>query len=176
MELKIERCCACDEPTGKAGAGDGSLYTDYGIGPFCVRCYDGARCVENMLHITISSLSSFFAAANAQLTEKNHELRLIAGALGEFYGAKEEGKTVLEKIKFLRDLLAEKEARLAVVQEAFDTMQILKEGVSSANEELRGQLCKAREAVEWAIRFADADDEMKYFKDELRRRAGGEGK
>lgn len=44
-----ERCCACDDPTGKAGVGDGSLYTDSGIGPFCESCYGGAKCVEASL-------------------------------------------------------------------------------------------------------------------------------
>ena len=41
--MNIERCCACDDPTGKAGPGDGSLYTDGGVGPFCDSCYTGAQ-------------------------------------------------------------------------------------------------------------------------------------
>ena len=35
-----ELCCECDEPTGNAGAGDGSLFTDDGEGPFCGPCHD----------------------------------------------------------------------------------------------------------------------------------------
>ncbi len=35
-----ERCCACDEPTGKAGAGDDSLFQSDGSGPFCEDCWD----------------------------------------------------------------------------------------------------------------------------------------
>jgi len=41
--VNIERCCACDDPTGKAGPGDDSLYTDGGVGPFCDSCYTGAQ-------------------------------------------------------------------------------------------------------------------------------------
>jgi hypothetical protein len=63
-------------------------------------------------------LEDSLRAALARLAEKNHELRLIAGAVGEFYGAKEEGKTILEKIKFLRDLLAEKEGQVCALVEA----------------------------------------------------------
>ena len=35
---RIERCCECDEPTGKAGRLDDSLYDD-GEGPFCEDCF-----------------------------------------------------------------------------------------------------------------------------------------
>lgn len=37
-KLRTERCFLCDEPTEKAGPGDGSLYSD-DVGPFCRRCY-----------------------------------------------------------------------------------------------------------------------------------------
>lgn len=42
MNEKIEHCCACDEPTGRAGAADDSLYTNSDYGPFCYSCYEGA--------------------------------------------------------------------------------------------------------------------------------------
>ena len=35
-----ERCCMCDEPTGKAGRGEDSLYTEDGRGPYCPGCWD----------------------------------------------------------------------------------------------------------------------------------------
>lgn len=38
-----EMCRECDQPTGNAGKGDGSLYCpddDCGLGPFCWGCYD----------------------------------------------------------------------------------------------------------------------------------------
>lgn len=37
--MKVERCIECDEPTGKAGPGDGSIYLDDGSGPYCEDCY-----------------------------------------------------------------------------------------------------------------------------------------
>jgi hypothetical protein len=38
---EIERCVECDEPTGRAGRDDDSLYCDVcGAGPFCEKCYD----------------------------------------------------------------------------------------------------------------------------------------
>ncbi len=35
-----EHCFFCDNLTGRAGAGDGSIYTDEGTGPFCEDCWD----------------------------------------------------------------------------------------------------------------------------------------
>ena len=37
----IETCCVCDEPTGRAGRADDSLYCDEcDVGPFCEECWD----------------------------------------------------------------------------------------------------------------------------------------
>ena len=36
--MKYEYCCKCDCATGKAGAGDDSLYTETD-GPFCENCF-----------------------------------------------------------------------------------------------------------------------------------------
>jgi len=38
--MELELCYLCDEPTGKAGAGDGSIYDDNGTGPFCEQCWE----------------------------------------------------------------------------------------------------------------------------------------
>lgn len=38
MRKKLELCCECGQPTGKAGILDDSLYID-GEGPFCDECY-----------------------------------------------------------------------------------------------------------------------------------------
>lgn len=40
MSKGLERCCDCDEPTGRAGRADDSLYTDEGKGPYCPACWD----------------------------------------------------------------------------------------------------------------------------------------
>ncbi len=37
-----ERCCECDENTGRAGRADDSLYID-DTGPYCEECFDRAR-------------------------------------------------------------------------------------------------------------------------------------
>lgn len=39
----FEYCCLCDQQTGKAGAGDGSLYREDGEGPYCDQCWNGWR-------------------------------------------------------------------------------------------------------------------------------------
>ena len=37
----LEYCCACDDPTGRAGQGEDSLYTDSGdMGPYCEDCWE----------------------------------------------------------------------------------------------------------------------------------------
>ena len=39
--MELELCCNCQKATGKAGAGDDSLYCrGCGEGPFCEYCYD----------------------------------------------------------------------------------------------------------------------------------------
>ena len=38
-----EHCCSCDEPTGRAGAAEDSLFIKIDgdwVGPFCEECYD----------------------------------------------------------------------------------------------------------------------------------------
>ena len=41
--MELEHCCDCDEPTGNAGRGDGSIYIEYHdkeVGPLCDECGD----------------------------------------------------------------------------------------------------------------------------------------
>lgn len=40
--MKYEYCCKCGDKTGKAGAGDDSLYTEHD-GPFCEDCFPDAK-------------------------------------------------------------------------------------------------------------------------------------
>lgn len=43
MSRPIEYCDECGEPTGKAGIGEDSLYTN-AAGPFCEECWDRYSC------------------------------------------------------------------------------------------------------------------------------------
>ena len=36
----LEYCCICDNPTGRAGEGEDSLFTDDGDGPYCWECWE----------------------------------------------------------------------------------------------------------------------------------------
>jgi len=36
----LEYCCECGNPTGRAGRGNGSLYSDDGEGPLCDECWE----------------------------------------------------------------------------------------------------------------------------------------
>lgn len=40
MGTELERCCCCDEPTGRAGRADDSLYAADGTGPYRPECWD----------------------------------------------------------------------------------------------------------------------------------------
>lgn len=42
----MEFCCICDEPTGRAGKGEDSIYDEQGRGPFCEKC--DPRILENV--------------------------------------------------------------------------------------------------------------------------------
>ena len=35
----LEYCCECDQPTGRAGKGEDSLFTDDDEGPYCYECW-----------------------------------------------------------------------------------------------------------------------------------------
>lgn len=40
--MRFERCCECDETTGRAGRGDDSIYVEVDgkeIGPLCLDCF-----------------------------------------------------------------------------------------------------------------------------------------
>lgn len=37
---ELELCCRCDDPTGRAGRADDSLFTDNDLGPYCRDCFD----------------------------------------------------------------------------------------------------------------------------------------
>jgi len=38
--MSDERCWLCDDPTGNAGRGEGSLYDKNDLGPYCEKCWD----------------------------------------------------------------------------------------------------------------------------------------
>ena len=60
--MKYEYCCKCSEPTGKAGAGDDSLYTDHD-GPFCEDCFsDKERPQRTWVGLTDEDKASFWTA------------------------------------------------------------------------------------------------------------------
>ncbi len=35
----LEYCCECNQPTGRAGKGDDSLFGEDGDGPYCSQCW-----------------------------------------------------------------------------------------------------------------------------------------
>ena len=37
--MKLEHCCECDQPTGRAGQGEDSLFAG-DFGPYCEDCWD----------------------------------------------------------------------------------------------------------------------------------------
>ncbi len=45
---RLERCCVCDDPTGRAGAGEDSIFCERcEVGPFCEECAKGHACVAS---------------------------------------------------------------------------------------------------------------------------------
>lgn len=44
MIRPLEYCCICDEPTGRAGKAEDSLYLETDEGPFCLECWEEMRC------------------------------------------------------------------------------------------------------------------------------------
>ena len=68
-----ELCIHCDDPTGHAGQGDGSLYLGT-VGPFCEECFDETGCsgiddptayvarVERLVEVAIGARKSLILA------------------------------------------------------------------------------------------------------------------
>lgn len=42
----LEYCCECDQPTGRAGRTEDSLFTEDDRGPFCSECWDHLGLVD----------------------------------------------------------------------------------------------------------------------------------
>ena len=68
----LERCCKCDEPTGRAGKGDDSIYLDGGEGPFCLACYYPARCEE------LETIAADASSTATEAAKKCAHLELVA--------------------------------------------------------------------------------------------------
>ena len=48
MPKELEYCCECDNPTGRAGKGEDSLYTDgVELGPYCEDCWSNTEFWRN---------------------------------------------------------------------------------------------------------------------------------
>ena len=54
----LERCTVCDEPTGRAGRGDDSLYDDGGGGPYCSGCWQDLMTDEEDGNMDLQGMDS----------------------------------------------------------------------------------------------------------------------
>lgn len=73
--MGTELCCDCDEPTGRAGAGDDSIYTNNHYGPLCESCaYDGIALDNRIQEIE-------------QLTAQVQRMQSVVDAAQKFYEA-----------------------------------------------------------------------------------------
>ena len=75
-EQSIERCIECDEPTGRAGRSEDSLFCDTcDAGPFCETCHEvhGYIC-------HINTLTRELAEVKAACEIKDEALRLLCSA------------------------------------------------------------------------------------------------
>ena len=77
MPGDLELCRWCDDPTGRAGRHDDSLYTEDGQGPFCEGCFEGAEmdCTLRGLRAEVASLTR----AQELLTESQSALSDLLG-------------------------------------------------------------------------------------------------
>ena len=69
--MGLELCLDCDEPTGRAGRSDDSMYTPDGVGPFCEDCFcDGVAMDTRESHITELKAQ---LADQIRLTDQKHD-------------------------------------------------------------------------------------------------------
>ena len=58
----LEYCFVCDEPTGRAGQSDGSLYCECDAGPFCERCWDNHHSADTKVIDLLEALDELVDA------------------------------------------------------------------------------------------------------------------
>ena len=76
----LERCCDCDEPTGRAGRADDSLYWS-DEGPFCPACYNERSDTER-IYLAVKTQPALLAACKDMLSG----WRYIRETHGDLYG------------------------------------------------------------------------------------------
>ena len=74
---ELERCCDCDDTTGKAGQSEDSLYTSNGVGPFCETCWNEGNAIERREDqiAELKSTAGRLRASVAELEAENAELK-----------------------------------------------------------------------------------------------------
>ena len=85
--MTLEKCCACDEPTGRAGRCDDSLFMD-DDGPFCEACFEATiqSAAEGVIQ-EADQLRSHNDALRAELaTVKADNLQMKKGGMNHAKG------------------------------------------------------------------------------------------
>jgi hypothetical protein len=67
--MSYERCTKCDELTGKAGPLDDSLFDDDGNGPFCERCWDWVKQIQELTKQRDNLLEALFDIAEGNVSK-----------------------------------------------------------------------------------------------------------
>lgn len=67
---ELEMCANCDQPTGKAGRHEDSLYLDNWAGPLCETCYEEA----------IPELALAYGSVKSELSRLRERVRELEGA------------------------------------------------------------------------------------------------
>lgn len=65
--MQIEYCIVCDSPTGRAGAGEDSLYDENGHGPYCEHCFEKYAGKDAMIVRLRSALCAFQIESGTQI-------------------------------------------------------------------------------------------------------------
>jgi len=156
MSENLERCCLCDELTGRAGRGEDSLYINTGkaeLGPLCPNCWQGIADEVN-------------ARLPTELTEQR-QATLGALAMVEEYGGVAARKTnELEQAQASCILMSN--AILAVTQSVQECSSSLaphvlalvqKACVPSPGQDLLARLTKAEAACAAVLNGGWLDDE-----------------
>ena len=86
--MKYEYCCNCSEPTGKAGAGDDSLYTD-NDGPFCEDCFPDKEKPQRKPLTRAQIINAVATEFNFNSRDYDEIIEPVARAIEAAHGIKE---------------------------------------------------------------------------------------
>jgi len=173
-EQTLEHCCECDALTGKAGRGDGSLYADNSLGPFCDDCYNREQLplveADRDAHLKRADIFLVERDTANKRADKEREERVKAEE-GAERAEKEVGSygKQVDRAELIRSMHI-KEAAMERAEQAEAERDAALKAFDDAEDQFAGRIVSAmEEASESTKRFKQAEADCAAMLERVRR-------